>query len=107
MEEEHVTPGDMFPRQRSLERGQGAPWGSSLLLTLPYLELNHFLRGETQVHAVAALELKGAFVELGDGLVHVQHGILLCHLPDDLWAAAASQGWQPLLRVTEQPGPSA
>lgn len=62
---------------------------------LLYLELDHFLCGETQVHAVAALELEGAFVELGDGLIHVQHGVLLRHLPDDLWAAAAPQGWHP------------
>lgn len=53
----------------------------------PYLELDHFVCGQTQVHAVTALELEGALVELGDGLIHVQHGVLLHHLADDLRAA--------------------
>lgn len=60
---------------------------SSPAPTLPYLELDHFVCGETQVHAVTALELEGTLVELGDGLVHVQHGILLHHLADHLRAA--------------------
>lgn len=86
----------MFPRHkqhRGAWRGnKGALWESSPAPALPYLELDHFLCGETQVHAVTALELEGTLVELGDGLVHVQHGILLHHLPDDL-RAAASPGW--------------
>lgn len=55
-----------------------------------YLELDDFLCGQTQVHVVAALELEGTLVELGDGLVHVQHSVLLAHLPNDLqgrWSA--------------------
>lgn len=63
---------------------------------LPYLELDHFLRGETQVHAVTALELEGTFVELGDGLVHVQQGVLLCHLPDDLQGGSIIPGMVPV-----------
>lgn len=66
--------------------------GSSPAPALPYLELDHFVSGETQVHAVAALELEGTLVELGDGLIHVQHGILLHHFADDL-RAAASPAW--------------
>lgn len=62
--------------------------GSSPAPALPYLELDHFVCGQTQVHAVTALELEGTLVELGDGLIHVQHGVLLHHLADDLRAAA-------------------
>ena len=76
---------------------------------MPYLELDHFLRRQAQVHAVAALELEGAFVELGDGLIHVQHGVLLRHLPDDLRASSGSvPGMVPgKLRGTQRPGPRA
>lgn len=65
---------------------------------LPYLELDHFLHGETQVHAVTALELEGAFVELGDGLIHVQHGVLLRHLPDDLRGGGVILRMAPMAR---------
>lgn len=63
------------------------------VLSPSYLELDDFLRGQTQVHAVTALELEGALVELGDGLVHVQHGILLAHLPDDLRGGGTCSAW--------------
>lgn len=80
-------------------RSQRATKWSSLdmehlgVLSPSYLELDDFLCGQTQVHAVAALELEGTFVELGDGLVHVQHGVLLAHLPDDLQGRGTCSAW--------------
>lgn len=73
---------------------------SSPAPALPYLELDHFVCGETQVHAVAALELEGTLVELGDGLIHVQHGVLLHHLADDLRAAGPGVGGQLCVSLT-------
>lgn len=70
---------------------------SSPAPALPYLELDHFVCGEAQVHAVAALELEGTLVELGDGLIHVQHGVLLHHLADDLRAAGPGVEGRPAL----------
>ena len=47
------------------------------------LELNDPVLTETEVHPLCLLHVEGALVQLGHGVVGVQGGHLLVHLPDD------------------------
>lgn len=49
-----------------------------------HLVLDQRVIGEAQVGLAGLSELEGTLVELGDGLVHVQDGVLLVHLTDHL-----------------------
>lgn len=50
----------------------------------PYLKLDYPLLGKAQVHAFRILQVEGALVELGDGVVGVQQRRLLVHFADYL-----------------------
>ena len=46
------------------------------------MELDDALLGEAQVHALGVLHVEGALVQLGDGVVGLEEGLLLVHLEE-------------------------
>lgn len=54
--------------------------------TVSHLVLDDGVVRKTQISVGFVSELKGTLVELRNGLVHVQDGVLLVHLPNHLKA---------------------
>lgn len=48
------------------------------------MKLDDPFLGKAQVHALRVLQVEGALVELGDGVVGVEQRRLLVHFTDDL-----------------------